>query len=163
MMNTQTWLIAAGALLLSGSLAIAAESPQAPGKDGPATGGKGPGMGHDYRRNVGGPGLGPASNAPPAPRHPQPLDDAVPAAPQAPAAARPPGLGYPGYPRQAPGMMAPFGNPGPGTVVPRRQGYGYPGYRGRGWSPYPGHYQYGNPPGLPPAPPRPAPQPAAAE
>ncbi len=154
-MNTKTLLLIAGVLTMSGPLAIAAQMQGAPGGGTPAAGGKGPGMGHDYRRNVGGPGMGPM--AAPA--------DAPTATPQGPGPAPPPGLGYrgyPAYPSRGPGMTVPNGNPGPGRFAPGRQGYGYPGYRGQGGSPYPGHRQYGNPPGYPPAP-RQQPQPQLAQ
>lgn len=126
-----------------------------PGTDGgtSAAGGKGPGMGYDYRRNAGGTGMGrgaiPAEQRPaPSPARPE-----RPARPQPPEPLRAPGLGYRGYPAPNPGTTAPYGSPQQRYGRPGRQGYGYPGYRGRGGEGYPGHRQYGAPPGVPSAPP----------
>jgi len=125
-------------LVLAGPMAaITDDFANAPAGGAPVPGGKGPGMGHDYRRNVGGPGMGPT-----------PTEAAT--VPPSSSAPRPAGRGYPGWP---PGMAAPYGDTLPGYVAPRRgQGYGYPGYRGQGGSGYPRHRQYGNPPGYPPVP-----------
>jgi len=113
-MSAKIFLLVASALLLGASLAMATQMQGVPGGGTPATGGKGPGMGHDYRRNAGGPGMGPRD----APHE-------TTAVPQQPA-----------LPEAAP------------TSAPRQpgRGYGYPGYRGHGDSPYPGHRQYANPP-----------------
>jgi hypothetical protein len=140
--------IAAMASLLLASPVTQAQQQQAPepapGAGQPAAGGKGPGMGYDYRRNMGGPGMqtGGQYVQPPA-EWQQPVQPPMPDMPPAPSFAQPP--------QPAPGVM-PYGQPMPRYMQPRRQGYGYPGYRGRGWSPYPGHRQYGNPPGVPSGP-----------
>lgn len=89
--------------------------------------GRGPGGGYDYRRNSGPPGLGYPYSAPRSGTAPRRF---VPA---------------PG------GVDQPRRDPDTGYMVPRRgYGVGRPGWRGRGPSPYPGHRQYGNPPGIPP-------------
>jgi len=167
-MIMKTLLLIAGFLALSGQMALATQMQGVPGGGTPAAGGKGPGMGHDYRQNVGGPGIGRgaapgnASAIPLITAEPvaTPAPAPIPAAPPAqatgtlPAPAPPPGLGYPGYPTWAPGMGTGDVGPGQGSMRPGRgQGYGYPGYRGQGGSPYPGHRQYANPPRYPvPAP-----------
>jgi len=110
----------------------------------PAAGGKGPGMGYDYRRNMGGPGMGRGAQPGEAPPMPAP-DQSL----QTPPQAMPGYRGYPGW-APGPGTAAPYVRPMPGYMRPGRQGYGYPGYRGQGGSPYPGHRQYGNPPAIPP-------------
>ena len=68
----------------------------------------------------------------------------------------PAGLGYPGWSGgDAPSWQdRPYRIPGRGyRGRARGYGYGYPGYRGLGGSPYPRHRQFGQPPGVP-APPR---------
>ena len=131
----------------------------APGAGQPAAGGKGPGTGYFHRRNVGGPGPGRGAQPGQVQRpaelpDPPPMPQAPPQPPATPASGPPPqpGLGYRGHPRWAPGTATPYNRPGPRYGQPGRQGYGYPGYRGRGASPYPGHRQYGNPPGVPAGP-----------
>ena len=136
-------------LLLVSPVTLAQQPVQtAPGGGQPAAGGKGPGMGHDYRRNVGGAGMGlgqmPAAGLQPfhLPQEqrlssPPPMPGAAPPAPSS------------GQPQQAAPAMAPYRYGMQRYGRPGRQGYGYPGYRGRGGSSYPGHRQYGNPPGVP--------------
>lgn len=88
--------------------------------------GRGPGAGHALRHGPDRPGLGYPWSRPPAP----PLG---------------------GIPRHRSSVAAPLRDPMTGLLVPRRgYGVGRPGWRGRGPSPYPGHRQYGQPPGLPP-------------
>ncbi len=161
-MNTRYFLAMLVATISTWSITLA-EQPSAqpaPGAGQPAAGGKGPGMGYYYRRNMGGPGMrggaqpggAPASRAqwtaqpptPPLRAAPPAFDPSRQTPPQA-------AFGYRRYPGWAPGTTRPYG----GQSVPRyrqpgRQGYGYPGYRGQGGSQYPGHRQYGNPPGIPP-------------
>jgi len=157
-MKTYKTLLMAIALTVAGPIALAGQNQAMPGSGTPAVGGKGPGMGHDYRRNIGGPGLG--RGAMPAEQRPAPSPQATPPArperptrPQPPEPPQAPGLGYRGYPGWNPGMGTPYAGPGPRYGRPGRQGYGYPGYRGRGGEGYPGHRQYGNPPRMPSAPP----------
>ena len=62
------------------------------------------------------------------------------------------GLGYPGWPGAAARSWQdrPYRGPGRGyRGRARGYGYGYPGYRGLGGSPYPQHRQFGQPPGVP--------------
>ncbi len=145
-MKTNTTMLTALLALLLATPCLAADTSTPAGGGSPAAGGKGPGSGHDYRRNVGGPGRNAGDNV-------QAQDQtAPPAAPPMPAPPTvAPGLGYP-YPAWQPQFGGPY--PAPyGYMTPwHRQGYGYPGYRGRGGSGYPGHRQYGNPPGYPPNP-----------
>lgn len=150
-MSAKTILMAASALLLGSSLAIATEMQAAPGGGIPAAGGKGPGMGHDYRRNVGGAGM--RHGVVPAGQREMPLPQTAPPAPsqsptRPPEPPQAPGVGYRGNPAWNPGTAAPYRNPNPGRGYspPGRRGYGYPGYRGHGGSPYPRHRQYANPP-----------------
>jgi len=152
-MKTNRILLLTIVLAFSGATAMAGQYQSVPGGGTPAVGGKGPGMGHDYRQNMGGPGIGrgamPAAQRPAAPSPPAPPQR--PARPQAPE--MPQGQGYRGYPNWNPGTAVPYGNPQQRYGRPGRQGYGYPGYRGRGGEGYPGHRQYGAPPGVPSAPP----------
>lgn len=157
-MKANSVLMLTIALTFLGSIAMAGQNQATPGGGTPAVGGKGPGMGHDYRRNVGGPGAGrgamPVQKRPvPSSRAAPPVRPERPARPQPPQPPQAPGLGYRGYPAQNPGSAAPFGNPQQRYGRPGRQGYGYPGYRGRGGEGYPGHRQYGNPRGVPSTPP----------
>jgi hypothetical protein len=92
--------------------------------------GRGPGSGYDYRRNRDAPGLGyPRSEAQARPPR------TVPA----------PAWGDPEYRLRRERTT--------GYPPPRHgQGVGRPGWRSQGPSAYPRHRQYGNPPGVPPAP-----------
>jgi hypothetical protein len=156
-MKTNKILLLAIALSFVGANVAAEQYKPGPGGGTPAIGGKGPGMGHDYRQNMGGPGVGrsamPAAQRPaPSPQAAPPARPERPARPQPPEPPQAPGLGYRGYPGWNPGMGAPYAGPGPRYGQPGRQGHGYPGYRGQGGSPYPGHRQYGAPRGMPAAP-----------
>ena len=163
-MNSKYFLAMLVVTTLAWSITLAEQQSAQPGPGAgqPAAGGKGPGMGYYYRRNMGGPGVGraawpggaPASraqwaaqpSAPPMPVAPPASDPAL----QTPPQAAPSYRGHPGWP---PGTMAPYGRQTmPRYMQPGRQGFGYPGYRGHGGSTYPGHRQYGNPPGIPPGP-----------
>ena len=151
-MNTKYLLATLIVTTLAWSVTLAEQqsAEPAPGAGQPAAGGKGPGMGHDYRRNMGGPGMGPGARPAGAPANraqwagqPCPSDPSPQTPPQS-------AFGYSRYPGWAPGATGPDGRqPMPRYMQPGRQGYGYPGYRGHGASPYPGHRQYGNPPGIP--------------
>ena len=145
-------------LALAASLAAAGQYQTSPN-----VGGKGPGLGHDYRRHA----SGPETRGGGGPR------DSVGGREQAPPVTaggplpygrmtgdnRYPGLGYPGYPRDSRRLTDRYRGFAPPSSVPRDGhgqrrnrrglGYGYPGYRGQGGSPYPRHRQYGNPPGIP--------------
>lgn len=157
-MKAKVFSAAAIAMLLVAPIASAQQTATqpAPGAGQPATGGKGPGMGYYYRRNMGGPGMG--RGAQPGQVQTGKVPRAAPPMPEPPATpASDPSLqtpparrgGYGRYRGWAPGTAAPYGQPMPRYMRPGRQGYGYPGYRGRGGSAYPGHRQYGNPPGIP--------------
>lgn len=153
-MKTNSIFLLAVALAFSGTTAMAGQNQSAPGGGTPAVGGKGPGMGHDYRRAMGGPGVRYDARA----IEQRPAAPSPPAAPPRPARPQPPetpqaqDLGYRGQPGWNRGNAAPYGNPQQRYGRPGRQGYGYPGYRGRGGEGYPGHRQYGAPPGMPAAP-----------
>lgn len=130
----------------------------------PNVGGKGPGMGHDYRRNIGemrSRGGERQSDSEAKNTQSSSSADRQSSLRRTPQPVQPPGLGHPrpGYPDrdlyrsdQYPGFATPYPAPryGEGQRRNRRgMGYGYPGYRGQGGSPYPRHRQYGNPPGIP--------------
>lgn len=156
-MKTYEALLLAVACTFAGPIAMAGKSPAGPWDDPAARASETRGLGYDYRRNVGGTGMRQRANPAeqrPVPSYPaeQPARPQRPPRPLAPEPPQGPGPGYRGNPAWFPGTPAPYRGRGWGYPRPGRQGYGYPGYRGRGGSPYPGHRQYGNPPGTPAAP-----------